>query len=186
MKRLWKLFAFFLLAAVFSLFAVPARAHDTEPIRIYAGQETALVDPLLMMAGLSENDALRDLWGSKQVFALSPEETLIVYASQRGDGGLAILVINDDPENAHASEIHLEGFREGGPAVPYRVLEDTVQQENITVPLFEGKFGYEFKPLSATLFVVPSQRSLVIPLAVGTVAVAGAAVGVMALRRRRK
>lgn len=186
MKRLRKLFAVFLLAAVLSLFAVPARAHDTEPIRIYADQDTALVNPLLMIGELSENDALMDVWGDRQLFAESPEETLIVYASKRGDGGLAILVINEDPENEHASEIHLEGFRDGGPAVPYRVLPDTIEQEDITVPLFDSKFGYEFPPLSATLFVVPAKTSLVIPLAVGTVAIAGAAAAVMAYRRRRR
>lgn len=186
MTRLQKWFAFFLLAALFGMLVTPATAHDTDPIRIYAGQETALVNPLLMIGGLSENDALMDIWGEKQLFAESPEETLIVYASKRGDGGLAILVINEDPENAHAAEIHIEGFREGGPAVPYRVLPDTMERENITVPLFESKFGYEFEPLSATLFVVPAKSSLVIPLAVGAVAVTGAAAGVMAYRRRRK
>lgn len=186
MTRFQKWFAFFLLAALFGPSAAPARAHDTEPIRIYADQETALVNPLLMIQELYENEALMDLWGDMQLFAESPEETLIVYASKRGDGGLAILVINEDTENAHAAEIHLEGFREGGPAVPYRVMSGSIEKEDITVPLFDGKFGYEFAPVSATLFVVPSQQSMVIPLAVGTVAIAGAAAGVMAFRRRRR
>lgn len=186
MKHSLKLFAVFLLIALLGVFAAAVQAHDTDPIRIYADQKTALINPLLMIQGLSQNDALMDQWGDMQLFAKSPEETLIVYASKREDGGLAILVINDDPENAHASEIHLEGFREGGPAVPYRVMPDTIEREDITVPLFDGKFGYEFEPLSATLFVVPALQSLVIPLAVGTVAVAGAAAGVVAYRRRRK
>ena len=186
MKRSWKLFAFCLLTALFGLLAAPANAHDTDPIRIDAAQETALVNPLLMIGGLSENDALMNLWGEKQLFAESPEETLIVYASKRGDGGLAILVINEDADNTHAAEIHIEGFREGGPAVPYRVLPDIIEQEDITVPLFDGKFGYEFEPLSATLFVVPAKPSMVMLLAAGAVAVAGAAAGAMAFRRRRK
>lgn len=185
MKHALKIFAIFLMAAMMALPVLPAGAQNTEPIIIYADQETALVNPLLMLRELEGIDELMAQWGERQLFVQSPEEMMTVFASLRKDGALAILAINGDPENAFTTEIHIQGFRASGPVVPYVMEAGQLFQQEITIPLVDDKFGYEFAPNSLTLFIIPGASFPLIPLAAVSVVAAGVAAGVLMSRRRR-
>jgi N-acetylneuraminic acid mutarotase len=106
----------------------------------------------------------------------SGDALLSIYAAQRLDGSVSVLMINKDPTNSYTRNVALNGFAPGSTATirSYGMPQDDAAESNSVVPGAQdiatnsfssagATFSYSFAPYSLTLFTLaPVSPALVV------------------------
>ena len=99
-------------------------------------------------------------FGSTSVLAETGDvDKLSMYAAQRADGTLTVLVLNKDTQDL-ASTVRLDNFVASGPAQVFRYSnsEPKAILREIDAELVDGAITATFPSRSMTLFVIPRQQ----------------------------
>lgn len=105
------------------------------------------------------DDAGGQFGGTSVLAETSDADKLSVFAAERADGALTVLVLNKDTQDL-ASAVRLENFVAGGPAQVFRYSnsEPKAILREMDAEMVDGAITATFPSRSMTLFVLPRQQ----------------------------
>ncbi|HEY3442745.1 MAG TPA: glycoside hydrolase family 44 protein [Paludibaculum sp.] len=109
------------------------------------------------------DDAGGQFGGTSILAETSDADKLSVFAAERADGALTVLVLNKDTQDL-ASAVRLDHFVAGGPAQVFRYSnsEPKAILREMDAEIMDGAITATFPSRSMTLFVIPRQQEPVI------------------------